>query len=788
MFLTLTVAAALTALGCSDPPIAEEPAPPERPGVPAPATSGAFFADVAVLPPPNSSAAMAPERLVPQQRPGAPTDLAFVDEDTIAVLDEQGTITLIDLADASVRGVFDGVGAPPLEVHGDFLTARSMIVDLRSGTWRIPGGGWGYSHASPRGELLVAQSPMTLRRVAGGEVLAAIEQNVEREPQILWLPDGEHFVFCGRSVEVHAARDGALSARWEASGSFDSSPTCAVRPGGGAIAWIGGNVTKLLHPGTLEVIRELPPEGAGQPDHVTWSNDGSTLVTWREGAGRVAIYDAVRGELVRALVTDMQASSVAVGARGAWVAIGMRGRAMWIDAATGQTRERVLDATQSRSDVRVAFDATGTRLAIADANVVGVVDLFEGPDSELDALALDERPRHMPLHAAIGNDALFVGSDPTFRWGEDGATATGAAWNAITLDDGHVLPTGPGAIDVAQYRGLAAGPGCFVATRRADAAIVVLGSDGRERSTLALDDGETSPCTTGWLCGLPVAVDEDCGRVAIQRGDLLRVFDASSGRMIARRDIGSRVVPGTLAIAGGVIRTARDAGEAGLVLLDVARLRPRFQAPWADDDLATFGPAGAWHAQATDGAIAVAPLATRGPVVTERTEGATRALSSFGDFLVRETDDRIELRDASAALLASIPSPHPRLVIEATAEPPSFTIVDCSGGQLRIVPSGAAARVVGRCTAPHSMVRVGDVVAIEDDGRVWLLRVTDGAVASLEGFARGEDAWVTWLDGGAMSIDGHAEDWRRRTAGHVMSAALEPATVDASGRAAFVPR
>jgi hypothetical protein len=788
--------------GCSGPPAPAEPsspAAPERPAVPTPAASGAFF----VASPPTDEPAQVrepgPARLVPQRRPGAPQAIAFVGERSLAVLDERGTITLVDPSDGVVRAVFPGLGAPPLEVHGDVITARSMVVDLREGrAWwprlAAPETWEGWSHASPRGDRFVEQGGgMVLGGARDGARIATIDQHAGREPGVHWLPDGERFALCDRAVEVHAASDGSLVARWEADATLDDRATCSVRPHGGAIAWIGARTVTVLRPDTLAVLGSLPPEGEARPDRVGWSSDGGHLVTWRRGSGRVAVYDAVRGELVRALDAGAEAGAVAVGAGGRWLAVGDQGRVVIVDVASGERRELPLETGErSPGPAHVAFDGTGTRVAVACGRTLGVLDLLSGPDATLTRLGTRELPDDVSLVAEAAGDgpSLYVGASPAFQWGEAGATRVSVTWGELS----SVGADGRARIDRSRYRRHESRATCHVATRLADAALVVLAADGSERSTLALDDGERSPCAEGPACGLPIAIDEACAWVAVQRGERLRLFDASTGRASAERSVGDRIFAADLAIVGDTVRTLRE-DDSELALWRAPALRPLFRERLPESEQApmfAFGPGAAWHAHAVNDALVIASLPARGRPVRVAVRGETTALSAVGDALVRETQHALELRDPrSGALLDTLESHGPRLALEAGVEPPTMSFVDCSGGHLRAVTSGSAPRVLGTCTTVESFVRVGALVAFVDDGRVRLLRPADGALATLEPFVRGDDAWLSLVDASEAAVAGPAERadaWRLRAAGPVLDATLDPASFDPSLLARFAGR
>ena len=120
-------------LGCSRTPTpAVDPVQP--PEVPSPVASGTYFADDD---PPAQGEALAErppaaETLVAQRRPATVVDLLFTSHDGLAVLDDDGDVSLLDVS-GPTRAHWSGAGQPPLSLAGGLVSAPNFAATLNSG-------------------------------------------------------------------------------------------------------------------------------------------------------------------------------------------------------------------------------------------------------------------------------------------------------------------------------------------------------------------------------------------------------------------------------------------------------------------------------------------------------------------------------------------------------------------------------------------------------------------------------------------------------------------------------
>jgi hypothetical protein len=804
-------------LGCSG--SATPATAPAAPEVPTPAASGAYFGEDD---PPAQGETLADrpaaaEALVPQRRPTVVVDLVFTGRDGLAVLDDDGDVALLDLT-GQTRAYWSGAGSPPLTVAGALLTAPAFAGALHSGeAWvpRVRGAedATGSALVSPRGDRFVARGGaerhghVLLASFPEGALLASLPLEPATSPELRWAPSGRHFVLCGlRGVALHAAEDGALAGSYAAP-EATTVEDCAFRPVGGALAvLLSDGAVAFLDTRSLAPHATAPSTNQGRPDRLAWSSDGSFVATWRRGSGHVVVHDAVRGAVVRTLATDLHASSIAVAAGGRWLLLGsVEGEVLAYDLSSGTPRQ-LWEPGGDRAVV--AIDPTGTRSAFVSGGDIRYADL---PAEAPVTVASVARPT--PRHALVlGDDDrpfAFIRAGGLFRFGGDGLApvarhilageplfmSDSARW--IT-NDGNVLdPDGRVLLPLPDERVvLEARDGRTFLLRRNDT-LVVRDSAGTERATLALDTGETVPCR-GRGCPLPLAMAPDGARVAMLRDRHLRVFDTTSGVVVAERQVGARTTPAMFEIdrTGTWLRHFDGTGK--LEILAVDGLRTAFRAPVPGEGSAmAFSGDGRFHAHTEPGVLVITALPSRGRPRRVEAPGETESLYAAGErWLVRETRDEVTLFDAeSGALLARVSAAATRLVLPPRAssaaapgaepaEPQGtgaveLSVIECTDGALVLRSSASPLRSLGACTLASDFTLVGpEHMAFTDVGAAHVVRLADGASLRLDAFtSRGGTRMLV-----AIAADGHLEGtaaeerhYLVRAAGPLLSAALTPA-------------
>ena len=819
-------------LGCSG--SATPATAPSAPEVPTPAASGAYFTEDD---PPAQGETLADrspsaEALVAQRRPTVVVDLVFTGRDGVAVLDDDGDVSLLDLT-GETRAYWSGAGSPPLRVSGALLTAPGFAGALHSGeAWvpRVRGARVGTSSAvvSPRGDRMVARGAgerhgsVLLASFPEGALVTSLPLEQETSPDLQWAPSGRHFALCDRrGVTLHAAEDGALAGRYAAPDAT-TVEDCAFRPVGGALAVLLSNgVAAFLDTRSLAPHGTTPAANAGRPDRLAWSSDGSFIATWKRGDGQVVIHDAVRGAVVRTVATNLPASSVAVAAGGRWLLVGsVAGEVQAYDLSSGTPRQ-LWEPGGDRAVV--VIDPTGTRAAFVSGGDVRYAELpAEAP------VSVTPVARPTPRHSLVFGDEqrpfAFVLAGGLFRFSAEGlAPVARHILNGEPLfmsdrgrfitNDGNVLEAdGSKLLPLPDERVvLESGDGRTFVLRRNDT-LVVRDHAGTERATLALDTDETVPCR-GQGCPLPLAIAPNGARVAMLRDRRLRIFDTTSGAVVGQRQVGARTVQDSFEIdrTGTWLRHFDETGK--LEILAVDGLRTGFRAPVPGEGSAmAFSGDGRFHAHTEAGVLVITALPSRGRPRRVEAPGETEALYAAGEhWLIRETLDEVSLFDAeTGALLARVSAAAIRLVLPprggSTAAPGAqpaepqgagaveLSVVECTDGALVVRSSVGPLRSLGTCTLANDFTLVGpEHMAFTDVGAARMVRLADGASLRLDAFtSRGGTRMLVAIDEEGH-LEGTAAEERHylvRAAGPVLSAALTPAHARARAglSAAFVAR
>lgn len=804
-------------MGCSGPPPAPVD-PVQAPEVPAPAASGAYFGEDD---PPAQGETLAErplgaEALVAQRRPTAVVDLLFTSPDGLAVVDEDGDVTLLDRS-GETRAHWSAAAGAPLSLAGGLLTAPAFAATLHNGeAWlpRVQGAedATGAALASPRGDRFIALGTgergghLLLASFPEGALRASLPIEDGSPTELRWAPSGRHFARCSpHRVDLHAADDGALAVSHEV-----PEPTtvidCAFRPAGGALAVLtSGGALLFLDARSLAVRATAPPPEHGQPNAIAWSSDGSFVATWRRGGGHVVVHDAVRGAVHRPVATDLQASSLGVGAGGRWLVVGgVNGEVRGYDLTTGTPRQ-LREPGADRAVV--AIDPSGTRAAFVSNGDIHSVDLAVGAPVSLTPVL-----RPTPQHPRLLGDPLrpfaFIQAGGLFGFNREGLTrvARDGAGEPLFMADRARFIASDGKVLEADGRSLLPVPeevlvleasdGHTFLLRRSDS-LVVRDDTGTERATLALDAEETVPCR-GRACPLPLAMSPDGRRVAMLRDTRLRVFDTASGAVVSQRRVGTRTTRRTFAIdpSGTWLRHWGEyGGQLEVLAVDGLRTVFRTAVPEESSKMAFTGD-GRFHAHTQDGELIITALPPRGVPRRVAAPGKTEALYAVGErWLVRETEEKVELFDAEAgALVAQVDAAAIRLVLAPRAEAaaaqggapsvaaPSgagaveLSVVDCTGGALVVRSSARAPRSLGSCTLASDFTPVGPAhFAFTDVGTARIVRLADGASLRVDAFTSRRGRAMLVIVDDERRFEGSADDedlYLVRAAGPVLTTTL----------------
>lgn len=747
--LRLLAAGALLASACSSASTATPP--------PGPARGEAL--------PPSTSV----PTVVPQLRPAAAADVAFASPRTLALLDAQETLTLLDL-DGTVRAVLRNAGSGPIEVHGGLLATSGGALDLATGRlWALPRG----ARPSPRGDryALLDGAQLVIGRV-GGEPLAMVP-HAAGTGTLHWLPDGDRLVLCGsRGTELFDA-DGALLGV-----DPGRSRDCAPSPRGHAVARLDAlGVVRLLDPETLALLaaRASDPPSANR---LAWSPDGHTIAAFRRGGSEVTLWNARSGEASELAVSGA-IEAVAVAAQGRFIAVAQPDRTVVLHQSGALTS---LDL----GPARLAFDATSDRLVVATPEAVTLLDLSTG-DGRLAAVTSALRATAAPASVGYshpGSRVLLHAGGTTFGWGAAGVEVLDR-FDAAELATASPWRFSPRAADGTRLDGdryvlrAEGAAGCGVATRRGDGALVVLDGSGHERASLSFERGESAPCAEGLdPCGLPVAVSPDCAWVVIQRGELLRTFDGHTGEVVARRRTDGRARWSQFAITGSVLH---DTTGGELRLFRAHDLTPLGHLELGRDAMTAAAPDGAWHARVMPGELAV--LRASGEIVRVPLVEPTTRLTAAGEGIVRETHRATELRSpVTGAVAVRLDAAEPRHVVRASVDPPSLAVVHCDDGHLLLASSDGAPAELGTCSALEgfSEAEPGHV-ALVDRGHARIVALDGSGALDLEPFVTGDDSWMFVIDPSIPAVDGppeHADSLLLRAPGPVLDAPLVAVVFD----------
>lgn len=751
-------------LGCSRTPTpAVDPVQP--PEVPSPVASGTYFADDD---PPAQGEALAErppaaETLVAQRRPATVVDLLFTSHDGLAVLDDDGDVSLLDVS-GPTRAHWSGAGQPPLSLAGGLVSAPNFAATLNSGeSWlpRVQGAAeTGAAVVSPRGNRFVTlgvgalQGRVLLASFPEGAQLASVTLATAASPALAWAPSGRHFAICSpQRVELRNADDGAVA------GAYDlptpgTVAACSFRTQGGTLAVLTSGATIVfLDARTLAVRATAPAPEHGQPDRLAWSSDGSFVAAWQQGGSHVVVHDAVRGAVHRALATELHASSVQVGAGGHWLVMGaVEGEVRAYDLGTGDSRQ-LREPGPARAVV--AIDPSGTRAAFASHGDIHYAELAVVSR----AVAVSAIARPTPSHPTVLGDPnrafAFVVASGLYGFSSEGLVMVGRDGGGeplfmtdrarFILGDGKVLNTdGSSVLPVPEEQlVLESSDGHTFVLRRGDS-LVVRDDAGAERATLALDADETVPCR-GRACPLPLAITPNGARVVMLRDQRLRAFDATSGAVVAQRQVGARTHRHTFAIdpSGRWLRQWGDDMQLEILAVDglrtVARTRVSGEGTMQEASEMAFTNDGRFHAHTEDGALVILDLSDRGRARRVEATGRTVSLSAAGEhWLVRETDSDVALFDAeTGTLLGQVAAASTRLVLppRANAAGAELSVVECSGGALAVRSSVNPPRPLGTCSLPSDFTLVGPShFAFTDVGAARIVRLADGVSLRVDAF------------------------------------------------------